>query len=294
MLLLVGDNPFHGISHLSQARARSRDHRLFHSDYAAGLVALAMNNGADGFMFSVSEKTLSIIRILRQKETNTNQRLYAIIPYAYEYVRLATQTGISGLAKIVAKQMILSANIRATVMGIKGFLTSDVATLLKTYLVFEISRIKSAAGDQAKLDSVLLHEIVTEMALALNLDWLFKSYIEFMLKSGLTPGFETRNFAYLKQKFRDWGIDFRQVIIATPFNKIGFQMNPSKIDCENALIDIYEPNVIAMSIFAAGYIKPIEAITYIKNLPNLKGIVVGVSKEHHACETFSLLHENIG
>jgi hypothetical protein len=78
-------------------------------------------------------------------------------------------------------------------------------------------------------------------------------------------------------------------LIATPFNKVGFQMNPSGVECEKALAKIPEPNVIAMSILAAGYLKPSEAITYVKNLPNLLGVVVGVSKESHACETFKLL-----
>ena len=35
--LLVGDNPFHGISHLSQERSRSRTYSLGNSEYAADL-----------------------------------------------------------------------------------------------------------------------------------------------------------------------------------------------------------------------------------------------------------------
>jgi hypothetical protein len=131
------------------------------------------------------------------------------------------------------------------------------------------------------------------MALALNLDWLFKSYVDFMLELGIKPGFETRNFAYLVNKFRDWDIDFKNVVIATPFNAVGFQMNPSKEECEKALVDVGASSVIAMSILAAGYLKPSEAIDYIKNLPHLKGVVIGVSKENHACETFRFLTKEL-
>ena len=70
-------------------------------------------------------------------------------------------------------------------------------------------------------------------------------------------------------------------------------MNPSRSECEKALTNLPEPNVIAMSILAAGYLKPTEAIRYIRSLPNLVGIVVGVSKEHHARETFKLLKERL-
>jgi hypothetical protein len=127
------------------------------------------------------------------------------------------------------------------------------------------------------------------MALSLNLDWFFKSYIEFMPKLGIRPGFETRNFAYLVEKFKEWNIDFSQITIASPFNKIGFQMNPSRIKCEEALSGVTGSKVIAMSILAAGYLRPYEAMDYVLALPNLNGVVLGVSKEHHARETFKLL-----
>jgi len=293
-VLLVGDNPFHGISHLSQERARVRGDAITYAEYAAGLVMTSIENGADGFMFSVSETTLSILGMIRERGGINRLRLYALVPYAYEYVRLATQVGgISGLAKKIAKQIVVSGNLRAIVMGLKGVLRTDPMALMKTYLIYEISRIKSSAGKQANLDAVLLHEVITDMGLALNLDWLFKSYVDFMSQLGIKPGFETRNFAYLVKRFRGWNIDFGEIIIATPFNKAGFQMNPSRAECEKALADLPEPNVIVMSILAAGYFKPPEAMKYIQRLSNLRGIVVGVSKEQHARQTFKLLGENL-
>lgn len=292
-MLLVGDNPFHGISHLSQERGRVRGDAMTHPEYAANLVMVSLENGANGFMFSVSDLTLSILRIIREMRGDKHLRLYAIVPYVFEYVRLATQIGIPGLTKKFAKQVVVSRNVRAIANGLKGVIRTDPITLMKTYLIYEISRIKSSAGKQANLDSVLLHEIITDMALALNLDWLFKSYVDFLLGLGIKPGFNTRNFAYLVNKFREWGIDLRKIIIATPFNKIGFQMNPSKTECEKDLANIYEPNTIAISILAAGYLKPPEAIDYIATLPNIKGVAVGVSKERHARETFKLLKENL-
>lgn len=292
-MLLVGDNPFHGISHLSQERARVRGNTMTYPKYAADLVMTSLENGANGFMFSVSELTLSILRIIRGMGGSKRLRLYAIVPYAFEYVRLAVQIGMPGLAKKFMKQIAVSRNVRAVAMGLKGVIRMDPAALLKTYLIYEISRIKSSAGKQANLDSVLLHEVITDMALAHNLDWLFKSYVDFMLDLGIKPGFNTRNFTYLLNKFREWSIDLRETIIATPFNKVGFQMNPSKTDCEKALANISESNIIAISILAAGYLKPVEAVNYIESLPNIRGVAVGVSKEQHARETFKLLKEKL-
>jgi hypothetical protein len=286
-VLLVGDNPFHGISHLSQEQARTRGNSS-NPEYAANLVATALENDATGFMFSVSETTLSILQKLHEMDGDKRPGLYALVPYAFEYVRVATQIGIPGLAKRFAKQITFSGNVKAIGTGLKGVIRMDPTSLLKTYLSYEISRIKSAAGKQANLESLLLHEVITDMSLALNLDWLIKSYVEFMLKLDIKPGFNTRNFAYLVKKLDEWNIRSRDVVIAAPFNKMGFQMDPSKTECEKALKSLDAANVIAISILAAGYLKPPEAIKYIQSLPNILGVAAGISKEQHAQETFRL------
>lgn len=290
MKLLVGDNPFHGVSHLSQLRSRNRGNLDSDVEHCSELVRISLENGADGFMFSVSDTTLSILRILGQKRELEGCKLYAIVPYAYEYVRLATQTGgVSGLANRLAKQALLHVDIKAIALGIKGFARMDPEALLKTYLTYEISRIRSTIGKKTKLESLLLHEIVTEMMLAFNLDWLCKVYIKYVSDLGIKPGFETRNYAYLVGKFKTWGIDFSDVTIAAPFNLIGFQMNPSKVECERSLEYASRSETIGFSILAAGLVKPKEAMDYILTLPSLKGVAVGVSKYEHARNTFQIL-----
>jgi uncharacterized protein (DUF486 family) len=297
MSFLVGDNPFHGISHLSQERARARAEKKDpgNAQHAAQLVKLSLQNGANGFMFSVDETTLSILRFLRESEESKHLDLYALVPYAYEYVRLAAQSGgVSSLAKRLAKQMIFSTSVKAIALNLIGLIRVDPKALLKTYISYEVGRIKSAVKGHARLKSVLIHEIITDMALGFNLDWFFKSYIQHMEGSGVLPGFETRNFAYLAKKFCEWKIDFSKIVIAAPFNRIGFQMNPSRIECEDMLESVSESQLIAMSILAAGYLKPADAIKYLANLKVISGVVAGVSNEHQATETFVLLRQALG
>jgi hypothetical protein len=293
-VFLVGDNPFHGISHLSQERSRARGDAPTDPEYAAKLILIAFDNGANGFMFSVSEKTLSILNILRKNGTAESLRLYAIVPYAYEYVRLAIKAGgVIGLAKKIVKEMAFSKNFGTMAGCLKGIVKADLKSLVKMYLAYEISRIKGSAGDHTNLESVLLHQLVTDMCLGLNMDWLFRSYVDFMLEIGVKPGFNTGNFACLVEKFREWKINLEEILIVAPFNKIGFQMNPSKEECEKLLVSLPKPNVLAVSVLAAGYLKPAEAIGYIAGLPNIKGVAVGVSKEIHARETFGLIREKL-
>ena len=82
-LLLVGDNPFHGISHLSQERVRDRGNSITTATYAAGLVATSVENGANGFMFSVSDTTLSILHMSKSPK-NSPLNLYALVPYSFK------------------------------------------------------------------------------------------------------------------------------------------------------------------------------------------------------------------
>ena len=290
-MFLVGDNPFHGISHLSQERARARGKKAASPEEAAELVLTALQSGANGFTFSVSNLTLSILRFMR-KRRSTKLDLYAMVPYAFEYVRTATQTGTPGLAKRLARQIVMSGDPEAIVIGMKAAITMNPSDLLSTYLTYEISRVKSSAGREMNLVSLLLNEVVTDMALALNLDWLFESYMRFLSRRSITPGFNTRNFPFFVRKFREWNIDTRNILVATPLNKAGFQMNPSKQECEKTLGNLPSPIVLAISILAAGYLQPTVAMEYLANLPNLKGIVAGVSTEQQARETFTLLRDN--
>lgn len=293
--LLIGDNPFHGISHLSQERSRGREEDPTNSEFAADLVCLSLDNGANGFMFSVSETTLSILKALSDRGRIGDANLYAIVPYAYEYVRLASQHGgFPGLAKKLIWEILASRNISSMGNGLRGILSGDLESLLKAYLSYEISRIRAAAGKRSVIRSILLHEVITDMALALDLEWLFRTYVKFLADRKITPGFNTCNFAYLTEKLRKWNFDLSKVLIAAPFNKVGFQMCPSRMDCESALESLPGPVVVAISVLAAGYLKLPEAAEYVASLPNVKGVAVGVSKRSHATQTFKLLRERLG
>jgi hypothetical protein len=238
------------------------------------------------------DSNLSILDNLDLDGLPNGLGLYPVVPYAFEYVQKATQLGgISGLVKKLGWDMVKSGNLESLVFGALTTLTANPSSLMKAYLGYELSRLDSYVSEKVRLESVLLHQLVTDMALALNLDWLFKEYVAFLAKKKITPGFNTGNFAYLVNKFGEWHIDLRNVIVAAPFNKVGFQMTPSMEDCEKTLGMMPQPAVIAISILAAGYLSPEEAAEYVAGLPNIKGIAVGVSKEKHAKETFSLFKQ---
>ncbi len=96
MLKLVGDNPFHGVSHLSQDKAVARGNKICDPEYAAKLVKTSLESGADGVMFSVSETTLALLKILQKEYFKKDFRLFAITPAAGESARAMGPGGGAG------------------------------------------------------------------------------------------------------------------------------------------------------------------------------------------------------
>lgn len=286
-LLLVGDNPFLGVSHLSQERARERDPEVTGATLAADLLTTSLDNEADGFLFSVSDLALEMLGTLRQRGRSADSALFAIAPWSFEYVRAAVRLGgIPGLAKEVGGRIVRSRNFYSVFSGVGAAARNDVASMFKAYMSYEISRVRAAAGREARLASVLLHEVVGDMALGLGLDWMFRAHIEANRRAGTQPGYNTRNLPLLATRFREWGIPLEGSVIAAPFNAEGFQMTPSKEACEATLAELDGSDVIAFSILAAGHLDYSEALRYIADLPNLRGVAVGISKPRHAQSTF--------
>jgi hypothetical protein len=291
--ILVGDNAFQGVNHLSQDRALARINDITSPNYCAELVITALKNGADGFMFSVNDRMLSILEALKNKNYLETLNLHAIVPSAVDYVRVSGQKGMEGLVKDFTHQMITSHDAGATLACFQGVVRRDVKCLLAGLLSLEIAQIKSATGKKGRLNSVLLHELLTDMALALDLKWFFESFTAEVQSHNVVAGFETRNFALLLKKFSQWGLSLDDVLLMAPFNSVGFQMNPSREECEAALHTLSEANVLAMNVLASGYLSVSEAVDYLKGLPNLRGVAVGVSKHAHAIETFQFVKQNL-
>jgi hypothetical protein len=290
-LILVGDNPFHGVSHLSRERSSLRSKDVLNAKYASELVVTSANNGANGFTFTVSETTLAILEEIGKSSLPGKLQLYPLIPNVNNLVRTAGATGgLPGLAKEMASRMATVIDLQLLGNGVGGVVCNNPKMLLKAYLKYEYIGLRKAIKKAAnlRLASLILHEIVTDMALALDMQWVFRAHIELMRNLKLKPGFETRNLPYLVKRFQDWQIGFDSIVIEAPFNAAGFQMCPSQADCEDALKSVNGSELIAFSILAAGYLKLPHALDYIHGLSGVSGVAIGVSSEKQAAETFPL------
>jgi len=287
--ILVGDNPFQGVSHVSGERSRQRRKEVLTSDYAVSVLLAAFEAGAQGFAFSVADNTLRILK--RAAETNRGLNLYPIVPAVTFYARQASDP--SSLVGYYVREVLRTMNPHLAIKTVVPILNMDLARMLVSYLEWELLRIWRATNRQCNIKAILMHEIVTDLAIAFNAREIVMRFVRASTHDlKLLPGFVTRNLPFLVRRLEEWQIEPSDVVICAPFNKVGFQMNPSKEECEQTLRKLPSCGIIAMSVFAGGYLRPAEAMAYINALPNIRSIIAGVSTVEQAAETFAMLSQS--
>jgi hypothetical protein len=288
--LLIGDNSFIGVSHLSQERARDRTNKL-NVESIVEVICSALSSGATGYTFSTHPTNSQILEALGASDKFPGQfDLYPVLPYAEGYVRLANEKGMTGLVNEVLSGLSMSDKVKLLVEGGFSALRLDLAGMLRTYVDAELKGYLGTKPKNATLRSVLLHEVVTDLCLGLRETRLLDLFARHVRDNyGARPGFVTYNLPRLVKLFQDAGISLEDFVIMAPFNSVGFQMSPSRESCEMCLSHLSEGDVIAMSTMAGGFLRLDDAVAYIRTLPKLSGIAVGASSGEHAQETYAKL-----
>jgi hypothetical protein len=286
--LLIGDNAFIGVSHLSQLRARETLERL---DIGAiiNVFDKAIHSGASGFVFSIHPTNLEILKVLAATGRLASEvGLYPILPYAAGYVRQMNENGAGGVLSEILARIPLTDKAKIAMKGGLSAIKLDPLGLLDAYVDMELSGILKIAPKSVR--AVFLHEVVTDLVVSFQASGVFDSFMRHVRsRYNAKPGFVTRNLPRLVKFAEDSGIPLKDIAIMSPFNSAGFQMNPSKESCESCLPKLTNCSVIAMSILAGGYLTLEDAVDYLRKLPYLSGVVVGVSSEEHAQQTFTRL-----
>jgi hypothetical protein len=239
-------------------------------------------------LFSTHPIIYSVLRQMKEQSHDRAFGLYPLLPYAQSYVRKATEKGMMGLVKDILSELSWKSKAKAFAAAGLSLATMDPARVLNTYVDTELEILSKNTPKGAVLKTVLLHEVITDLATSFNAHELLSEYAAHVRDEyHVKPGFETRNFSRFVEFAEKNDFPLEQIVILAPFNKAGFQMNPSKEDCERTLDSIPNANIIAMSILAAGFLDLTTALQYLTEHPTLRSFVVGVSSQSHAKETFA-------
>lgn len=279
MRILLGDNPFFGIDHLSQERARDRLRILTSFEKITEVMEHVVELGVNGFVVSTHPNLRSLIMHMKNNTALlTKMEFYPIFPYVQGYVTKVTEKGTAGAINDILSGVNIKDKFRILMKGSIGYLMKDADRIIRSFIDLELDSVKDV-----KINTVFLHDVITDLIIGLNLKEVLEMYVNYTSKHYQKKvGLVTKNFPLLMKKIAEWNITVSSIM--TSFNPIGYQMNPSKIECENNLKQFSKG--IAMNVLAGGFVKPQFAADYLSEI-NVKTAVIGMSTKEHATETIN-------
>lgn len=280
--LILGHNQFIGVDHLSQDKGREREQRFADAQRILDLIAHAYAEGVEGLMMSTHQRVREILPLIAQDQRLASTlRMYPIIPYAQGYVRRSNEVGLVRMGMEAIEGASAGKKLGMAWTSGLGLLRGDVFGLLGSLVDTELLPLKGL-----KVDAVILHNVLTDMLLGWGAEDAFRFFDAHVRdQHRVRPAYATFNYPLLMRRFEEWGME--RPLVLTSFNPLGFQMNPSREVCEEALAR-GKSDVIAMSVFAAGLIAPQDAAAYLSTIPRARSVVFGASTPAHVSETAKL------
>jgi len=290
--ILLGDNPFIGVSHLAQEKARIERSEVSTIEAKVEVVKAALEGGATGFTFSTHQSNLELLKYMKKLYPEILEKLnyYILIPYSQGYVRKANVFGTVGLVKSIARDIVL----KNPIDFVSSVITLNLDRVASLFIAMEANPyLKILPRENVK--AILLHEVLTELIIAYNLVELLeelKKYVEKKLRTGF--GLETRNIGQLKRFLDKSGKHIEYVM--TPMNPLGYQIAPSREEAEKAIQDLADKGVkiIAINILASGAILPEDACKYLEKYKHkIYAVAYGTSKPYRARENATILRQSL-
>jgi len=286
--IVLGHNPFFGVDHLSRERGAQRGQQFEQTSAILDMIRFAGDSDVNAMMMSTHPRASVVAEAIRNEpDLRGSLSLYILLPNISKYIRQSNEKGIINVVLDQLKGAGLGQKFALLARGGISVLRKDVNEILRTLIRLELMPFRGL-----KLRAVFLHDVLTDLALALDLKSVLELYVrEVSGRHNAAPGFATKNLPMLVEKFKRFG--FEGPLVLTHFNKVGFWMNPSREACERCLAE-NDLTVMAMGTLASGYLRPDEAYDYLYRLGGIDSVVVGVSSPGHAEETFSAIRRHAG
>lgn len=235
--------------------------------------------GIKTFMCTTHDRIAEICDHLRaDPERYKDFKIYPCMPYAHKYVNAVTELGIIG----ALKNFIPGSFIGTVTRGGIAATRRDFISMMKLLVDAEMKMFQGI-----NTEVIFLQNVVTDMLLGLDMTQLFTAFANHVKeKYDAEPGFITMNLPRLLDTLDAAGID--NPIVCSSVNKIGFRMSAEREQYEKAFSQ-RKFRGMAMQVFAAGAIKPKEAIDYVCGLENLQSILYGASTKAHILDTKNII-----
>jgi hypothetical protein len=277
--VLLGDNQFFAVSHLSDEKSRAQSIRFKDDESIIRVLDQSISLGINTFMCTTHDRIGNICEHIGNNPSEyVGFKIFPCMPYAHKYANAVTELGILGTVK-----QYVPGNIFGTfAKGGFAFLNKDFLKLMEIFIDAEMKMFKGISTPV-----IFIQNVLVDMILGLKMYEIFKEYDAYIRKKyNAEPGYITMNLPTLLDALNSVGII--NPIICTSINKIGFRMSGGKGIYEKYLKE-KEFRPIAMQVLAAGALKPKEAIEYLGNFPKIESVLFGASSKSHIQETKELI-----
>jgi hypothetical protein len=266
--LILGDNQFFGVNHMSEGRARAQAMRFQHTEAIIEVLDIAYEEGVRSFMCTTHERIAEVCDHVRaHPDKYPDLRFLPCMPYAHKYANAVTEAGILGALRMMLPDQGLLNAARRGGMSLARKDVEGIATLL---VDVEMKMFRGLATPV-----IFLQNVVVDLLLGLGFDDAFSVFATHVRKAyGAEPGYITMNLPMLLDSLDRAGVE--DPVVCSSINKLGFRMSGGVEAYDQALHD--RPfRAVAMSVFASGAIPAEEAITWVCERPRVESIVFGAS-----------------
>jgi hypothetical protein len=278
--VLLGDNQFFGVNHLSEEKAHAQAMKFQNIDAIIDVVNMAYDEGIKVLMCTTHDRIADICDHIRANPGRYRDfQFYPCMPYAHKYANAVTEFGIFGALKSFLPN---EGAMGALVGGFVSVARKDVEGMATMLIDAEMKMFHDL-----RTPVIFLQNVVTDLILGLGMKDVFRMFADHIRnRYGAEPGFITMNAPLLLDALEDVGID--NPIVCANINKIGFRMCGGIEEYERVIATRrFRP--VAMSVLASGAIPPDEAIDYICSQPKIEAIVFGASSRSNIRQTKSLI-----
>ncbi|QTV80200.1 hypothetical protein KAE78_03950 [Microbacterium sp. NIBRBAC000506063] len=281
-LLLLGDNQFFGINHMSEEKARAQAIRFQDTQAIIDVVDIALDHGIRTLMCTTHDRIAEVCDHMRANpERYAGYRFHPCMPYAHKYANAVTDHGMLGAVRqFLPDEGLFDAAMR----GGKSFMRKDIEGIITLLVDAEMKMFRDL-----NTPVIFLQNVVVDLLLGLGFDEAFAIFARHVRERyQAEPGFITMNLPMLLDSLDRVGIV--NPIVCANINELGFRMSGGIEAYQTALRERpFRP--VAMSVFASGAIAPRPALTWIHDHANVESIVFGASSRASISSTVELATE---
>lgn len=284
--VILGDNQFFGVNHMSQDKGRATYEQFKDLNEIKRILKYGLSKGVKGVMFSTHPSIYEICDMIRaDKDLKNNMNIYVNVPYIIKYVSMVTEMGMYDTIKTMLKGKSGSGKTKFLLQTGINALTLNHLGILERLIDVELSPFYGL-----NIKAVFLHNALCDLILGYDMKAVvlaFDSYVR--KKYNAIPAYGTLNYSAFAKFLEEAGLS--ESLVMTAVNKKGFLMNPSR---NQVIEDIGKRShtVLAMATLASGRLMPEEAYSFLADT-DVKNVVVGLSSQKHADETFSIIQKYI-